>query len=118
MYFMANGLASGTDNVELFPSAAIAANTNGATIDVRHGVIALTLDVTVVSGTNPTLDIEIFTRKDSNGSWVSLGSFTQSTAANAQREVFGFCDRQIRAVATIGGTDTPTFTFSLAGDCR
>ncbi len=72
------------------------------------------LDVTVVSGTNPTLDVLIQDAPTSSGPWSTLVAITQATAAVntvavPTRPPMPF----IRAVSTIGGTSTPTFTYSL-----
>lgn len=114
-YQMSNGQASGTDDKTLFASATITATTNGDAVDVRHGVLALTLDVSAASGTTPTLDVAIQTRKDSSDSWRAVAAFAQATAVVAERKCFSGLDRQVRAVATVAGT-TPSFTFSVSGD--
>lgn len=91
--------------------------------------IHLVLDVTVVTGTGPTLDVKI-QRKDSlSGKYVDLpgAAFAQKAgvgtddlvvypgvAETANRSVSDVISEEWRAVATIGGT-TPDFTFSLAG---
>lgn len=71
------------------------------------------LDVTVVSGTTPILDVKVQT-SDDNIDWYDAGSaFAQITAASkpAVLKLTNF-GNYVRAVWTIGGT-TPSFTFSL-----
>jgi hypothetical protein len=73
------------------------------------------LDVTAVTGTNPTLDVLIQDTLDgTNWNNLTAGTFTQKTAVS--REVVNitvpFSD-ELRVTWTIGGTDTPTFTFSV-----
>src|SRR5687767_3449690 len=102
------------EDITLFGSAARTATTNGDAVDTGRGVLRLTLDVTAVSGT-PTLDVEIQTRKDSTDAWRAIASFAQKTGVSSERKCFSGCDRQVRAVATIGG-GTPSLTFSVSGD--
>lgn len=66
----------------------------------------------VVSGTNPTLDIEVRAQGRTFTDWFSIGTMTQ-VIATAARETVLFDVRCIRFLdlnITIGGTDTPTFT--------
>jgi hypothetical protein len=73
-----------------------------------------TLTVTVVSGTNPTLDVKLETSADGTN-YYSAGTFVQKTAAaTADAKVFGDLGSLSRWAWTIGGTDTPTFTFSIS----
>lgn len=70
------------------------------------------MHVTSVSGTNPTLDVTI----ESTGG-TNRFTFAQATAVGAQylTPVAGaIADTTWRASWTIGGTDTPTFTFLVA----
>ena len=75
--------------------------------------VLLELDVTVASGTTPTLNVTIETRKAA-GAWRSIGTFTQKTGVSADRQSFSGTDEEIRANYAIAGT-TPSFTFSIAG---
>jgi hypothetical protein len=75
----------------------------------------MTLNVTVVAGTAPTLDIAIQTRRDLADPWRSVGAFPTATGAGAQRQCFTGLDRFVRAVATIGGAGA-SFTFSVDGE--
>lgn len=127
-------MAFGTQTVTLFPSAALTATANGNAVNTATGNRPITgvvdgvakaatilIDVTAASGTTPTLDISIQGRADSASNWITLApltgmssaAFTQITAATTQtRRIEGPLPRQLRAVATIGGT-TPSFTFSV-----
>ena len=71
------------------------------------------LDVTAASGTTPTLNVVLEDSLDNGGTWNTIGTFAQRTAAG--REVINvttpFTDR-VRARWTVGGT-TPSFTFSV-----
>lgn len=115
--------------VTLHASAAETASGSGDAIDLWDPVdedagtgddvqlrqfIELDIIVTAVSGTAPTLDVEIQTSRDGNV-WAAVESFAQVTATGRVRLTTGDCLRYVRAVWTIGGTDTPTFTFLLDG---
>lgn len=74
------------------------------------------LHVTSVSGTSPTLDLIV--QSDDNAGFTSATNritFTQATAITSEwLSVAGaITDDYWRASWTIGGSDTPTFTFAL-----
>lgn len=74
------------------------------------------LHVTAVSGTNPTLDVIV--QSDDNASFTSATTrltFTQADAITSEwKSASGaITDDYWRVSWTIGGTDTPTFTFAL-----
>lgn len=72
------------------------------------------LDVTAVSGTSPTLNVVIVTKDPISGKWFTLVSFTQATGVTTERKVLtGNLGADLAATWTIGGTATPTFTFSI-----
>lgn len=75
--------------------------------------VSLLLDVTVRSGTTPTLDVVVQTSND-NSTWRTLVTFAQATAVSSARMSAGGADRYVRLSYTIGGT-TPSFTFSVTG---
>lgn len=105
---------SGTDDV-LLHNGTLTATTNGAAVDVRRSGLALTLSVTAASGSTPTLDVAVQTRRDASDAWRAVGTFAQRTGVASERKCFAGCDRQVRVVSTLGGT-TPSFTFSVSGD--
>lgn len=103
----------------LFASAARTATANGSAVDCAklrdYGAnsIACMLDITAVSGTSPTLDVEIQTR-GADGVWHKVKSFAQKTAAGQERITLdGPVGGEVRARAVIAGT-SPSFTFSVA----
>lgn len=103
--------------VSLAASAARTATAAGTALEIADkGAVRLLLDVTAVTGTNPTLDVTIETSYDGSTGWTSLGTFTQNTAVSSQRKNFSGADRFVRASWVIGGTATPTFTFSIVGE--
>jgi hypothetical protein len=117
--------------LELFPSAARTATVNGSDVNNwRHRGVRLWLDITVVSGTTPTLDVKVQSKDHISGKYVDIPSaaFVQKTATGsddllvypgvaetANRSVSDVLPKTFRVVATIGGT-TPSFTFSLSGE--
>ena len=92
--------------------------------------IAVMFSVTGASGTNPTLDVKVQVRDRSQNVWVDVpgAAFVQATGATTAAMFLAphLADVTNKAVAvdltgidtrlywTIGGTDTPTFTFSIA----
>lgn len=98
--------------------AAVTATANGTSIDNTSSTAyggSAALHVTVVSGTNPTLDVKIQHSTD-NSTWADLITFTQVTADNQSEykttaTPTTTVNRYTRAIWTVGGTDTPTFTF-------
>ncbi len=106
------------------------ASSNTATFDTlahlgagaanKGGVVAsliTQLDVTAASGTNETLDVLIQESMD-GGTWYTLETYTQATGVTNAIKKSTETMRYIRAKWTIGGTDTPTFTFSIILDYR
>ena len=124
-------MAADTFAVTLFASSARTANANGADVDTKGAKgIHLTLDITVVSGTRPTAAVKIQRKDPVSGGYVDLpdGAFASKTGTGtsgltiypgivetADVSVSDVLSEEIRAVFARGGTDTPTFTFSLGG---
>lgn len=78
----------------------------------RFDQLIASLNVTAVTGTNPTMDLTIQWSLD-GVNWVTVMTFTQATAATQEYETlttpFG---SRLRASYIIGG-DTPDFTFDI-----
>ena len=89
--------------------------------------LILYMDVTVVTGTNPTLDLQFETRDPISGFHVAHGGPAQTTgvarrtfiihpaiteAANSR--ISRIVAQRWRLAITIGGT-SPSFTFSIGG---
>ncbi|MBK8994629.1 MAG: hypothetical protein IPM35_02610 [Myxococcales bacterium] len=81
----------------------------------RFAALRLDLEVTMATGTDPTLDVTLEHGPTAAGPWTALDAFTQATAEGSERLVVGPCDRFVRAVAAIGGTG-PAFRLSLTGE--
>lgn len=105
----------------IIPSAAytadIAYDLNGLPGDWNE--IVAYLDVTAKSGTSPTLDIDYETTVDGGTTFFSHTSFTQATDVTTEKKTLSApigIDGRINVV--IGGTDTPTFTYTLRLECK
>lgn len=116
-------MAKGGQTFTLAASAARTATADGAAVCGlgRYEKFSLQLDVTAVTGTNPTLDVTVQHSIDGGTNWYTVAAFTQKTATGEElktesevesgtAESYGDC---FRAIWTIGGTATPTFTFSV-----
>lgn len=75
------------------------------------------LNVTAQAGTSPTLDVKIQDTPDGT-IWFDVPglTFTQVTASTGQQtaQATRAIGQKLRAVATVGGSATPTFTFSVS----
>lgn len=92
------------------------ANTSATSISTKlYQEANFFLNVTAKSGTSPTLDIVIKTKDPLVAKWHTIATFTQATDVTSEMEsVTANLGNEIAAYYTIGGTDTPTFTFSLS----
>ena len=116
--------------ITIWASAArTAATTNSADLaNYNARGVRLFLNITAATGTTPTLDIKVQAKDSVSGTYHDLTgvAFAQQTTTasldlvlypgatvTANRSVSSPLPRTWRLVATIGGTDTPTFTFSL-----
>lgn len=91
--------------------------------------IRLSLNVSAISGTSPTLDVKLQHKDPVSGTWIDItgAAFAQKTStgtddlviypgitSTANRRVSDALPKTWRAVCTIGGTG-PSVTFSLGG---
>lgn len=115
-----NGQHVNAVDVVLLASAARAGAgaTNGDWLDVGEAhTLRLVLTCSALAGTDETLDCAVQTRRDpSDASPRTVGSFTQQLAAATERKAFSGLDRQVRVVATLGGTGSPTYTAGVSGE--
>lgn len=113
-----NGQFVASKDITLLPSASRTATTAGDWFDVGDAhTLRLLLDVTAASGTSPTWDVAVQTRKDaSDASPRTVGSFAQKTGVASERKAFSGLDRQVRVNCTLGGSSTPTFASSVTGE--
>jgi hypothetical protein len=80
------------------------------------------LDVSAVSGTTPTLDVTIQGFNEASGKWHTVVTFPQQTATSAASplaassalvQAANLDFTRYRSQWVVGGTATPTFTFTL-----
>jgi hypothetical protein len=95
-------------------SAALTTTTTTATLTPTFGAsYSVTIPVTVVSGTTPTLDVQIQESDDTGTNWVAIYDFPRITTTGFFRSpVFPFTGNRIRYVQTVSGT-TPSFTRAI-----
>jgi len=95
-------------------------NTETDYVDVRsanqYGIFYLS--VTAKEGTNPTLDVSVVTWDETSNSWFTLTSFTQATTSTTEMKTSAYIGQRLAIVYTIGGTNTPKFTFSVSADLK
>lgn len=111
------------DQLGFHPVAARTATGEGTGIDVRQfdGDLVLLLDSAAAgAGTNPTLDVTVEHSDALATDYTAItgAAFTQVTdAASRQKLVISkdSAKRYVRVKYTIGGTNNPSFTFSVAG---
>lgn len=115
-YTTAGGRTRRFETLTLASSAARTTTANGTGVDGECARTALcTLTVTAASGTSPTLDVTV-QGDDGSGNWFTLGTFAQATGAVTRRISVPLGCRNVRAGWTIGGSSTPTFTFSVTAE--
>lgn len=95
-------------------SAAIATTTTTAAFTPTFGAsYSISVPVTVVSGTLPTLDISIEESDDTGTNWFKVYDFPRITATGFYRSpVIPLTGNRVRYVQTVGGT-TPSFTRAV-----
>ena len=108
--------------ISLHPTAARTSTGNGTAVDLQQydGDLIVLLDSAAASaGTNPTLDIKLQASDTQGGSYADISGavFTRVTDAAASQQTLVISKsespRWLRIVYTIGGTNSPSFTFSV-----
>ena len=108
--------------INFHATAARTATGNGTAVDLAayDGDLVLILDSAAASaGTNPTLDIKVQGSDTQGGTYadISGAAFTRVTDAAASQQTLVISKsenpRWFRIVYTIGGTSSPSFTFSV-----
>lgn len=116
------------DTVTLKAAGAETASTNGAAVELGDAAsLFLTLAVTVVTGTLPTMTVNV-QGSDDNTNWFTIAQIGASgtvfgDAASAPTNFTAVATvrccipapRYVRYASTIGGT-SPSFTYSLTGN--
>ena len=95
-------------------SAALTSTNTGSSIGNQHGNgFQVTIPVTAVSGTNPTLDIRIEESFDGGTNWVTLYEMQRITATGSYNTpILRATGKHIRYVRTVSGT-SPSFTHGI-----
>jgi hypothetical protein len=101
-------------NIADVASAALTSTTTTATLTPTFGIsYQVNIPVTVVSGTNPTLDVTIEESDDTGTNWYRVYDFPRITVAGIYRSPhIPFFGNRIRYQQTVGGT-TPSFTRAI-----
>lgn len=110
--------------VSLIASQAVTATvtpSNGTDLSAYDGEMTFILDCgAATAGTDPTMNVTIQASSVIDGSgdaFATIGTFTEVTdAADSLQEIklnIGDQEKFIRAVATIGGTSSPSFPLSV-----
>lgn len=106
--------------VSLLAAQLIAASANGTGVDVKDyiGTMQVMLDAgAATAGTSPTLDVKIQdSDDDTTFADVTGKAFTQVTSVASRQQLVldtNAVRRYVRAVATVGGTNSPAFPVSV-----
>jgi hypothetical protein len=93
----------------------VSGNSRSTSISTRHAKEAVIyLDITAVSGTNPTLDVTLKLYDTLSENWFLLATFSQQSTVTTDLGALGYGLGERMAIDyVVGGTDTPTFTFSV-----
>lgn len=101
---------------QLFSGTVTASSNSTATpLKTKNGKEAIIfLNITAVSGTNPTLDLTLKVYDSLTTQWHTFASFDQKANTGTDVGYVGYAIGEEMAVYyTVGGTNTPTFTFSI-----
>ncbi len=95
-------------------SAALTTTTTTAAFTPTFGTsYSVSIPVTAVSGTTPTLDVAIEESDDSGGNWFKVYDFPRITGTGIYRSpLIRIVGNRVRYVQTVGGT-TPSFTRAI-----
>jgi hypothetical protein len=95
-------------------SAAISSTATTAAITPTFGIsYFISIPVTAVSGSSPTLDIDVQESDDTGTNWFTVYSFPRITATGIYRSPkLSFNGNRVRYVQTVGGA-TPSFTRAI-----
>ncbi|MCK4793581.1 MAG: hypothetical protein KAV87_58170 [Desulfobacteraceae bacterium] len=72
------------------------------------------IKISAVSGTDPTLNVDIISYDEGTDDWYVVGSFDEFTATGKQRIYIPATDKELAIQYEITGTNTPTFTWKVS----
>lgn len=111
--------------IELHASGAESSSGSGTAVDgtldaagasaYPRGGAKLTLEVSAISGTDPTLDVVVESSPNQTGPWEQAAAFAQKIATGVEHLSVAGLDRWIRVRWTLGGTGGPVATFKVSG---
>jgi hypothetical protein len=98
-----------------------ARNANGSQnfsgMGLPDGPLKFDLEVTAASGTSPTLNVSVQESVDGGATYTNKASFAQKTGAGSETITVSPPHRDyMRINWTIGGSGSPSFTFSVRSD--
>jgi hypothetical protein len=90
-------------------------NSSATPLITKHGKEAtIFLDITAVSGTNPTLNLTLKIQDSITEKWYTLATFDQKTSVGTDVGYIQYgIGEEMALYYAVGGTSTPMFTFSV-----
>lgn len=101
--------------ISIAAAAVAATGTSDVFFVGDKGTLRLKQTTSAVSGTSPTLDVSVKTSDAADGTFVSVGTLAQITAASSEYKAFSV-GRFVRLDWTLGGSSTPTVTVGFEGE--
>lgn len=104
------------ENRTLHASAAETADLSGSSVEFLSSKASAYIDVTALSGTAPTITAIIEEFDSVSGQWFQIAAFTAaiSIISSERIEIGAVNSDFVRVSWTIGGSATPTVTFSVS----
>jgi len=107
------------ESVVLLPSAARTASGSTGDIDVGRFLYGeICIDITAVSGTNPTLDVYIEGKDQYTGKYKILFSHTGLNSVQTIWDTITLLAFRYLRVRWVVGGSTPSFTFSVSAEMK
>lgn len=109
-----NGNVGKPSSITDVASAALTTTTTTATLTPTFGSsYQVIIPVTTVTGSSPTLDIQVQESRDGGTNWIAVYDFPRIvTAGSYTSPLITFTGTSVRYVQTVGGT-TPSFTRAV-----
>lgn len=111
--FPANTVVAPSSVTDVGSAALTTTTTTSANAVTAGASYQINIPVTAVSGTTPTLDIEVQESRDAGTNWVAVYDFPRITATGSYSSpVMPITGNRVRYVQTVGG-GTPSFTRAI-----